>query len=112
MLRIGMLLVAGCWLLVAGCWLLVAGCWLLLLLLPPPPLPLLLLLQRLACDLTSPLAPCAPFSAYLVRAAGPYILVGGRYTSGMKNSNARGYSDVVDIFHAGTGEHPAKPRAY
>jgi hypothetical protein len=107
------LLVAGCWLLVAGCWLLVAGCWLLLaacwllllLLLPQPPL-----LRRLACGLTSPL--CAVAAYHLVRAAGPYILVGGGYTSGMKNSTARGYSDVVDIFHAGTGEHPAKPRAY
>ena len=101
-----------CWcLLVADCWLLAAGCWLLLLLLLllllPPPLPLLL--RRLACDLTSPLCAAA---AYLVRAAGPYILVGGGYTSGMKNSTARGYSNVVDIFHAGTGEHPAKPRAY
>ena len=85
------------------------GLLLLLPLPPPPPPPLPLLVRRLACGLTFPLCAAA---AYLVHTAGPYILVGGGYTSGMKNSTARGYSDVVDIFHAGTGEHPANPRAY
>lgn len=48
--------------------------------------------------------------------AGPYILIGGGYTSGMKNTTARGYSDVVDLFHAGTGKWTtatlSQPRQY
>jgi hypothetical protein len=45
-----------------------------------------------------------------------YILIGGGYTSGMKNSTSRGYSDVVDLFNAGTGKWStaklSQPRQY
>ena len=48
--------------------------------------------------------------------AGMYIVIGGGYTSGMKNSTTRGYSDVVDLFHAGTGKWStaklSQPRQY